>query len=300
MEVSEYNAEFLNSFSHDLNNVNLPRSKSIMNLFIHNIVSNSFDYDTLKARLLDPLISFSLSRRTQEKYRLNPGKLSKTAREKFRSKDNRGELGELLLYCFLESHLKAPKILSKLELKTSSKMYVNGSDGIHFLKLPNNDYQIIFGESKTYKDLSEGLSQAFESIYDFLKEVNSDGEAKSGIMFERSLISQHIENEIFSKEEAQFIESLIYPSASKEYKTDNAFGIFIGYEINFTSDEKLLDNNSFRDLILKRIKTQVENTFESIDNLISKKHLEGYNFYLYILPFTELDDAREKIINYII
>jgi hypothetical protein len=54
-----------------------------------------------------------------------PVELSKKARGKFIDYINNkgGELGELLLYCFLESHLKAPKILSKLELKTSTNHY---------------------------------------------------------------------------------------------------------------------------------------------------------------------------------
>lgn len=46
---------------------------------------------------------------------------------------NNGELGELLLFCFLETHLGAPQILTKLELKTSISHYVNGADGDIFL-----------------------------------------------------------------------------------------------------------------------------------------------------------------------
>ena len=68
-----------------------------------------------------------------------------------------GELGELLLFCFLESQLKAPKILSKLELKTTSGLYVNGADGVHFLKLEDGNYQLIFGESKMYVDIKKLL-----------------------------------------------------------------------------------------------------------------------------------------------
>ena len=64
---------------------------------------------------------------------------------------------KLLLFCFLESQLKAPKILSKLELKTTSGLYVNGADGVHFLKLEDGNYQLIFGESKMYVDIKKLL-----------------------------------------------------------------------------------------------------------------------------------------------
>jgi hypothetical protein len=56
-----------------------------------------------------------------------------------------GELGELLLYCFLESHINAPKILTKLEIKTSNQMDVNGADGVHLLQNTDKDYQLVFG-----------------------------------------------------------------------------------------------------------------------------------------------------------
>lgn len=57
----------------------------------------------------------------------------------------------------MESQLKAPKILSKLELKTTSGLYVNGADGVHFLKLEDGNYQLIFGESKMYVDIKKLL-----------------------------------------------------------------------------------------------------------------------------------------------
>jgi hypothetical protein len=53
--------------------------------------------------------------------------LSQKARGKFIDYINNkgGELGELLLYCFLESHLKAPKILSNILDREKSAMGSN-------------------------------------------------------------------------------------------------------------------------------------------------------------------------------
>jgi hypothetical protein len=50
------------------------------------------------------MADFSLSRMIKEKYKDRPVELSKKAREKFIDYINNkgGELGELLLYCFLE------------------------------------------------------------------------------------------------------------------------------------------------------------------------------------------------------
>lgn len=298
MNTSTLNTDFLKSFSHLIIDVQIDNNnpKTKLNLFVHNINANEFDYETLKGRLVDPLIDFALSRKTQEKLKDKPGKLSKDAREKFVKNMNTGELGEFLLYCFLETHLHAPKILSKLELKTSTSLYVNGSDGIHFLKLDNGNYQIIFGESKTIQSLATAITEALQSIYEFKKEVNSKGNEKSGLPYEKTLISEHLENETFSKEEKEFIESLIYPDANSSYHVDDAFGVFIGYEISITDDERKLDNTEFRNLIHTRIKQEIESQYEHIAKKINDLKLDGHNFYLYILPFTNLDEARKEII----
>jgi hypothetical protein len=159
---------------------------------------------------------------------------------------NKGELGELLLYCFLESHLKAPKILTKLELKTSTSIYVNGADGVHYLKLTDGSYQLIFGESKTISDLTSSISESFKSIYEFKNEINTKGNTKSGLRYEKSLISDHLEKKTFSEEEKEFIQKIIFPVRANTFEVDDAFGIFIGYEIKVTNEMKKLSQSDFR------------------------------------------------------
>lgn len=132
------------------------------------------------------MIDYAISRKVKKQYSNRPGSLSKKARTKFKEySKNDGELGELLLFCFLESQLKAPKILSKLELKTTSGLYVNGADGVHFLKLEDGNYQLIFGESKMYVDIKKAFDNALKSLYEFKNEINGNGESKSGINYEK-------------------------------------------------------------------------------------------------------------------
>ena len=202
MEISLKESDFLGSFdllwSKDLDKY----KKNKLNLFVLKINSNEFDYDLLIEMLLDPVIDYSISRQVKEKYRNRPATLSKKAREKFvEYTRNNGELGELLLFCFLETHLGAPKILTKLELKTSTSHYVNGADGVHFLKLSDGNYQLIFGESKTYQKIDAAIRDAFISINNFKNGINDKGNAKSGIGYEKSLISDNLFKESFSDEE---------------------------------------------------------------------------------------------------
>lgn len=293
MDLSLDSDDFLNGFDH-LENHNI--SKNSVNIFSLKINANEFNYSTLQDCLIEPLINYSLSRKVRDEYQGKPATLSRRAREKFLDYiRNKGELGELMLYCFLESHLKAPKIISKLELKTSTSHYVNGADGVHYLKLPNGDYQIIFGESKTETDLTTALSHAFKSIFEFKNEVNSAGSRKSGLPYEKGLISDHLDKETFSNEDKDFIKSIIYPKRENTFEVDDAFGIFIAYEITIDENDKKLSNSEFRIKLQSKIKEDISNRLQHIERKIGEYKLTGHKIYIYIVPFTELTKTRSEI-----
>jgi hypothetical protein len=299
MDLNLKNSDFLSSFQHVAEH---SVGKNKLDLFILNLNSNDFDYATLKQRLVDPLIDFALSKKIKEKYKGQPGTLSRKAREKFIDYlNNTGELGELLLFAFLETHLKAPKILSKLELKTSTSKYVNGSDGVHFLRLNNGDFQLIFGESKTIKDLSVAISSALKSIYEFKNEINADGKKKSGLPYEKGLISDHLEKETFTLEEQDFLERIIFPKSGSatEGFVDDAFSIFIGFEIEITPLEKKMENRPFRQMVHKRVEDAVKSKLEYFEKKLNEFDLWGHNFYVFIVPFTNLSENRMAIQEYI-
>ena len=186
MDIALENTDFLNSFDLLLKTTIDKNKRDRLNLYALKINANEFNYDNLEEQLVDPMIDYAISRKVKKQYSNRPGSLSKKARTKFKEySKNVGELGELLLFCFLESQLKAPKILSKLELKTTSGLYVNGADGVHFLKLEDGNYQLIFGESKMYVDIKKAFDNALKSLYEFKNEINGNGESKSGINYEK-------------------------------------------------------------------------------------------------------------------
>lgn len=270
-----------------------------MYLFLFPINARNFDYDTVSSGLLESVAEYSLSRKIREKYKNKSMHLSRTARSKFREyTQNNGELGELILFCFLEGHLGAPKILTKLEMKTSNNMYVNGSDGIHLHKVSTSYYQLIFCESKTYKSISDGLKDAFKSITEFKNNINKNGDKKSGIIFEKGLISSNIETEVFDEEDEKVLLALMYPEekADKDLRIDDAFSIFLGFEIDIRSEQKKLTNEEFDAAIEKKVIDQINIYKSKIYNMIEDNELIGHSFYLYILPFTEIDKNRKKLL----
>lgn len=297
MELSVPDKSFLDSFEL-LQSIPLDQyRKNTLNLFMLRINANEFDYDLLINNLMEPIITYSVSRQVRQQYANKPHTLTKKAISHFvEAARNTGELGELLLYAFLECHLGAPKILSKLELKTSSSMYVNGADGVHYLKLPNGNYQLIFGESKTICDLTTAIREAFCSIADFKNEINKNGDKKSGINYEKSLISDNITKESFSEEDIKFVTSLIYPQKESNFRVDDAFGVFIGYQIDAAQYDKKMPNDLFVEEVKKDIINSINSKIALIKKHIEEKNLVGHSFYIYILPFTELDRHRKYVL----
>lgn len=293
-EMLEQNVkqDFLNLFYHELVDEKLENGNDL-NLFILKIKNNSFSYDELIEEIGNKLYNYALSR--QQVARLKKEDKLKTlidsAKAKFRDHSvNEGELGEILLYCLLESHLNAPKILTKMELKTAHNDYVKGADGVHLLKLSDRDYQLVFGESKLEAKITDGIYSAFDSIQKLLTE-------KGKLKFEIELINSELVKETYDQASYEILRKIIIPNA-KEDKTniDYSFGIFLGYDVEITESEKNLPNSTFRNQIRLKIKNEVLAVLKSINFQLRKTVFTGFQFYIYVIPFYDLEKSRKDII----
>lgn len=78
-------------------------------------------------------------------------------------KSTGSELGEILLFYFLEEKLNTPKLMSRVELSTYIKQYASIYDGIHFLTGKPSDipyHQVVFGASSIVGDLTYAIAAA--------------------------------------------------------------------------------------------------------------------------------------------
>lgn len=98
--------------------------------------------------------------------------VSRMARSTFRGNKNseniliQGQLGELLLFHFIQRLQKAIPLLRKMKITTSTEHERFGADAIHF-KYENEKPIIILGEAKTYTSkykFNEAFEKAIESI----------------------------------------------------------------------------------------------------------------------------------------
>ena len=270
------------------------KNNNCLRLFYLDISNNEFTYTGLHRLLQRNVGRYVFSRASIEQFKAEGDaeaiglKAIELLREANHPDDYGagGELGEILLYLFLENKLNAPKLLSKVELKTTGNQYVFGSDGVHLFQLDNKNFQLILGESKIKGDLNDAVDEAFKSI----KKVSSNPDN------ELRLIEKNILSESFDEETTEFVKSLIVPlKRDKTIGVDNAFGIFLGYTLDI--DATQYSNSEFRDAVNEKLKNDLDNIASNIEKKINKSGLTGYSFYFYILPFNNAQEDRAAIIN---
>lgn len=269
------------------------QKKTNLHLHILRVQNGDFDISGLYRELKNNSVAYVLSRLNYQKLREDPGRMMEVAtkvQSQFRTpEENSGEGGEVILYSLLEGHLGAPKVLSKMELKTSSQHYVHGSDGVHLLRTHENTYQLIFGESKMYGDAGtrgasakRGIKAAFESIGNVHKE---------GFDFDTWLVQSELLKEALDDEKLEALAAILLPSASggnDTVKKHNAFGVFVGYEIDVSDlsiEDMELDEIEVE--LKKRATDAITSEHELVKEEIAKHGLGAYPMHIYAVPFAK-------------
>jgi hypothetical protein len=200
-------------------------------------------------------------------------------------------LGEILLYVFLEQVLDAPKIMTKLEINEMNGGLISKSDGIHLLREEISGqpfHQLVFGASDITGQLTQAIDRAFEKIINI--EDNYDNEVK--------IVDSTGQWKIYDPEATKFMVELMTPNRDGSYKPDMAFGVFLGYTINVQPPER--DKNKYKTAVKEQLKKDVAAAQSYIMQKIYDNHLDGYSFFLYVLPFNDGVNEKESIIKEIL
>ena len=150
------------------------------------------------------------------------------------------------------------------------------------------------GESKLNSDISKGIYEAFGSIDKLLK-------SSAKLEFEIDLINSELVKEAYDEDSYNTLKKIIIPSAKEdETYLDYSFGIFLGFDIEISEDEMKLSNSDFRKNIREKIKNEVIEAKKSLNFQLKKKGYSGYQFYVYVIPFSDLKNKRKNIIEKIV
>lgn len=106
--------------------------------------------------------------------------IARKAKEKFRRGDDnlliQGQLGELLLFHFIQRFKNAVPLLRKMPITTSAEHERYGADAIHY-KIEDGKNIIVLGEAKAYTSkyqFATAFQKAIDSILDTYKKFRSE------------------------------------------------------------------------------------------------------------------------------
>lgn len=288
LDAKPFNDVFIDSSSARLSISN----NSDLKIFLLDVVNSKIDYTKLEDFITDNIVRYIYSRAMINHY-IVEGYSYKLAFDALRAYKKRvkndpstNHFNELMLYSFLECVLGAPKIFSKMELQNKSGLYCSTSSGVHLFSLKQGGIpfnQLVFGATDSTNDLDTAINNAFNQVVDIKNSVNEEYDFLESTIF----------NNEFDAETNKTLEDIIIPKkGSGLTKPNSAFGMFIGYNVDVPYEP---NNEQFK----INIKTKMENDIKSfspyIENKILDLGLNNYSFYIYILPFNDINFDKNLI-----
>lgn len=260
------------------------------------VVNNAFTFDALHGFLLSNIGRYVFSRANIEQFYIDDepevigAKAIHLLRNAYKMDEDKisEELGDVMLYAFLEQILDAPKLFSKIELSAFGNQTPHGGC-VHLLALENAgampSYQMVFGKSNIVGDLQDAIDSAFESLVEIRDNTGS----------ELKVVESTVFSQAYDPATTDYLKSIIVPSKNKNTYIDKAFGIFLGYSLGL--DPNNYSNAEFRQELTRKMDLDIKAHVAYIKEKIKETNLGMHSFYFYILPFNDADDEKKNIMN---
>ena len=225
-------------------------------------------------------------------YSLKPENAVKLVREavgKFVNSERAGEIGEIILFCLLESELKATQILNKMQLKTSANMHYHGADAIHF-GIDGDLKCLYLGEAKMKSDFSKAVEESLKSINTLFENESQKKE------FEVDLVNTHIDAEKFKGIKKEIIDALNPYKKKRDFA--EVIAVFIGYsQKEFSAYESQKHKDGLMNFLSSEYTKEIDNLMSSIETKIKNDaKLANKNFVFFLIPFKDVNETKKKFI----
>jgi len=201
---------------------------------------------------------------------------------KISEKTAQGELGELILFTLLDVYFQAPKILSKVSMKTSRRVPVFGADAVHG-QFYGDNFKLFLGESKLHKKFSSGASKSITSIENIKEKYNEEFDLLESYM-DFSNLNEELQSQILE---------LLNPYSDIDLSNTISSPCFIG----FTSTELILNADSEGEFI-DSYKELARGYIGSFFNRLEHRNINMDNVSLLLLPFSCIDELVKEFVTY--
>lgn len=271
------------------------RNPEQLRLFHLDVLNSAFSTEDLHKFLSRNIGQYVFSRAKIENYRVDDdlqsvGYDAVKIMRKNGDPDQKGtgnELGEILLYAFLEEVLNAPKIMSKVELNTTGKQYNSQCDGVHLLSFGEQFgfpyHQVVFGTSSVVGDLKDAIDCAFENIVQIEKQSTTEIQMVECTALDRA----------FDEDTSKKLLEVLLPSKDSKATYDSAYGVFLGYTLGVNPAR--FSGIQFRQAVTQKMEIDIKNHAAYIAQKINALGLDHHSFYFYILPLNDAEKDKRDI-----
>lgn len=268
----------------------LPDGREVSTLLVYlpiksGVSSYTEFFDLIKSELL---ANFVLSCSEIEK-KLNvwnddaAEKLFEKSLRKMSKKTAQGELGELILFTLLDVYFGAPKILSKVSLKSNRKMPVFGADAVHGQFL-NGRFRIYLGESKLYTSYTSAATAAVKSIKS----------AKEKYFEEFDLLDSYMDFPNISKTLEEKLISILNPFSDKDVSEIIHSPCFIGF-----AEPEMIRDSSSSDEFIEKYKELAAKYMAEFYEKLEGTGVAINDASLLLLPYSSVDHLVTDFIKYL-
>lgn len=278
--------------------INMVRPGSLR-LFYLNVRSGKIKISDLEKFTMLNIGRYVFSRARQEQYE-KAGNLDAVMQQALRIMRKRGvanvkgtgnELGEIMIYAFLEEKLNAYKLLSKIELSTDAAQYLSEADGIHFLCADGISAlynQMVFGASHIMGDIKDAFDQAFETIVKI--DANEDSEI---YMVEKAVLDR-----FYDENDLAVLKEFVVPDEGKKANYETSYGVFLGYDLGIITTGHTDDE--VKEIIKEKMEQDAKAHADYIAQKIKDCGLENHAFYVYLLPLNDAENEKKTIMQHVL
>jgi len=272
------------------------RNPHELRMFHLNVANNLFSFDALHRFLRRNIGRYVFSRTSIEQFYIDGDhedigtKAIELLRDAYKMDEAEisEELGDIMLYVFLEQMLEAPKLYSKIELSAPGQLSNCNGCGVHLLSLENGgvpSYQMVFGKSHIVGDMKDAIDNAFQALSDLKNNTSS----------ELKILESTVLYQAYDSETTDYLKNIILPSKNNNATCDNAFGVFLGYSLGLNPEN--YSNAEFRQKVMDKMDLDIKAHAAYIIDKINEEGLGSHSFYFYILPFNDADGEKKRIMD---
>lgn len=206
---------------------------------------------------------------------------------------NGGEPGELILFALLEWAIRAPRMVSKMYMKTNSQMPVHGTDGIHLgYNAVSDQMTIYFGESKIFKEFSVAATSAFDSMFDL---IGNSRQISREIEILNNLSDLEALGEPFKSRILDYINPYSESESSLNRRVVHA--CLLGFEYTAYKRILKLKPGDVKAEFEKQYLRRVASACRVVERHYCGKLPATANLQLFLLPFPSMADFRKEFYN---